>query len=425
MTATSLQEHQETSPGLFEALQKAFLDFQLRAEKLDAAYNTMRRDFKNVNLELDRKNVQLAESLKKQEEVQIHLTSILESMNNGVVGIDIMGIITHFNRTASEITGFPPEEAIGKPYQEVFSHAAAESSNLLDVLHSGKVHTRDEKALWRRDGFPVPVWFQTAILKDPEGRVLGAVEIFSDISRIKALEEQMQHTKTMAALGEMAATVAHEIRNPLGAMGMWATLLERDLGPEDNRKKLVNRILEGLSRLNRIVSNLLVYSRPVKARFRPVPLRLVLNETLDFVEIEAERQGRPIHINRNMSDPEPWTVLADPEKIQQVIMNLCINAIQAMPEGGDLSICVDTLKKQSADYVSFSIVDTGVGIAQENIDKIFDPFFTTKENGTGLGLAIVKKIVESHSGFITVKSVVDKGTTINVFLPSAPNQAVS
>lgn len=422
MTTTRLKE-KEPAPGLFDALQKAFLDFQIRAEKLNSAYTTMRQDFKKVNIELDKKNAQLAESLKKQEEVQIYLNSILESMNNGVIGIDIMGMITHFNRAASEITGFSLEEVVGKSYQDVFSRSGSDSSTLLDVLHSGKVHTRDEKAIWRKDGYPVPVWFQTAILKDPKGRILGAVEIFSDISRIKALEEQMQHTKTMAALGEMASTVAHEIRNPLGAMGMWAALLERDLDPADERKKLMNRILEGLSRLNRIVSNLLVYSRPVKARFRPMPLRHVLNETLDFVEIEAERQGHPVRVSRSWNDQGPCNVLGDPEKIQQVIMNLCINAIQAMPKGGDLTVCIDKIEKQAADFISFCIIDTGVGIPDENIEKIFDPFFTTKENGTGLGLAIVKKIVESHSGFITVSSVVDKGTTMHVYLPSAPVRA--
>jgi PAS domain S-box-containing protein len=427
MITTGLQEKQEPSLGLFDAIQKAFLDFQLRAEKLDRAYSTMRHDFKKVNLELDKKNAQLAESLKKQEEVQIHLNSILESMNNGVIGIDTLGMITHFNRAASDITGFSPEDAVGKPYHDVFSHPGTgnDSPTLLDVLHSGKEQTRDEKAIWRKDGYPVPVWFQTAILKDPKGRPLGAVEIFSDISRIKALEEQMQHTKTMAALGEMAATVAHEIRNPLGAMGMWAALLERDLDPNDERKKLMNRILEGLSRLNRIVSNLLVYSRPIKARFRPTPLNQLLHETLDFVEIEAERQGHPIRINKNWNSSDPYKVMADPEKMQQVIMNLCINAIQAMPKGGDLSVSVDKITSQSTDFTSFCIIDTGIGIPEENIDKIFDPFFTTKENGTGLGLAIVKKIVESHSGFITVSSVVDKGTTVIVYLPSAPVTAGS
>ena len=417
--ATSTSPSKKISREAYDALQAAFHDFQVRAEKLGDAFGAMQADFKKVNLELDAKNAQLAESLKKREEVQIYLNSILESMNNGVIGIDIMGNITHFNRAAAEITGRAPEKMLNRPYAGLFANGAGGAPTLLDVLHSGKEQTRDEKVLWRHDGHPVPVWFQTAVLKDPRGRTLGAVEIFGDISRIKALEEQMQHTKTMAALGEMAATVAHEIRNPLGAMGMWAGLLERDMGQEDERRKLVNRILEGLSRLNRIVSNLLVYSRPVKAQFRKVALQHLLNETIDFVEIEAERLGRPIVVNKKWNASASCTILADPEKVQQIIMNLCINALQAMPGGGPLSVSMEKAKKQSADFASFCITDTGIGIARKHIDKIFDPFYTTKENGTGLGLAIVKKIVESHFGYVTVKSAVNKGTTVKVYLPLA------
>ena len=403
----------------FESLQKAFFDFQERAEKLSIAYTNMQRDFKNINMELDAKNAELAESLKKQAEIQVYLTSILESMNNGVIGIDTRGNITHFNPAAAEITGFVPREVLKRSYERFFKNSSGHPT-LLDVLENGKEHKGDEKVLWHKDKRPVPVWFQTALLKDPRGRTLGAVEIFSDISRIKSLEEQMQHTKTMAALGEMAATVAHEIRNPLGAMGMWAGLLERDLGPDDERKKLVKRILEGLSRLNRIVSNLLVYSRPVKAQFRPVALKQVLHETIDFVEIEAQRQGHVIAVKKKWRAEHTPMVLADPEKLQQVIMNLCINSIQAMPKGGTLTVVIDPLKDPHAEYASFRITDTGVGIEKEDIEKIFDPFYTTKENGTGLGLAIVKKIVESHSGHIDVSSAVAKGTSVKVFLPVAP-----
>jgi PAS domain S-box len=417
---TEKTRKKELSPEVFETLQRAFSDFQVRAEKLGVAYNNMQRDFKNINIELDAKNEQLAESLKKQEEIQIYLSSILESMNNGVIGVDIMGNVTHFNPAAADITGFSPEEAISRSYAQVFKNNN-DDPTLLRTLHSGKEHKGDEKVLWHKDNHPVPVWFQTALLKDPRNRTLGAVEIFSDISRIKALEEQMQHTKTMAALGEMAATVAHEIRNPLGAMGMWAGLLERDMGPDDERKKLVKRIMEGLSRLNRIVSNLLVYSRPVKAQFRPVMLRHLLHETIDFVEIEAQRQGHAIAVKKRWRSNENASVLADPEKIQQVIMNLCINSIQAMPKGGTLSVYIDKIQDKRAEFASFRITDTGIGIAREHIDKIFDPFYTTKENGTGLGLAIVKKIVESHSGYLDVTSVINKGTTVKVFLPLAHN----
>ena len=413
---TSAMKKRPAAPGEFDALQSAFLEFQTRAEKLAGAFANMQRDFKKVDMELAVKNDQLARSLAKQEEMQIYLASILESMDNGVIGIDVTGIITHFNRAASEITGYKANRVLGKPYETLLTREE-KTPTLLDVLRCGKEHTRDEKTLWRQDGHPVSVWFQTDVLKDTRGVILGAVEIFSDISKIKALEEQMQHTKTMAALGEMAATVAHEIRNPLGAMGMWAGLLERDMEPEDERRKLVNRILEGLSRLNRIVSNLLAYSRPVKAHFRKTPLQHVLRETIDFMEIEAERQGHPITVKKLWNDADECEVMVDPEKMQQVIMNLCINAIQAMPGGGVLTVSIDLKKKKNSPYASFCIADTGVGIPREHIDKIFDPFYTTKENGTGLGLAIVKKIVEFHAGHVTIKSTVNKGTAVTVYLP--------
>jgi PAS domain S-box-containing protein len=406
------------SKDMYDALAGAIKEFQDRADRLGRAYAAMQEDFKKVNIELDRKNEQLAQSLKKQDEMQLHLNSILESMNNGVIGVNMMENITHFNKAAADVTGYTPDEVIDKPYRQLFVKNSEGESSLLHVLKTGRGLARDEKAIWRKDGHPVPVSFQTAMLLDPSGAPLGAVEIFSDISRIKALEEEMQQAKTMAALGEMAATVAHEIRNPLGAMGMWAGLLEREIPQESQCRKLLNRILEGLGRLNRIVSNLLVYSRPVKPHMRKLSLQQILGETVDFVEIEIERQGQKTGVRRQWGE-DPAFVLMDPEKMQQVIMNLCLNAIQATARGGAISVEVDSRGGANPDYVSFSVIDNGCGIAPEHLDKIFDPFFTTKANGTGLGLAIVKKIVESHSGYIDVKSVQDKGTTMKVFLPVA------
>ncbi len=404
-----------TSLDPFESLQNAFREFHLRAEKLSNAYEAMQADFKNVNIELDRKNVQLEESLSRQEEIKTYLNSILESMENGVIGVDISGNITHFNRAAAEITGLSPEKVLQKHYSEFFGSDSKNEPTLLQALHKGKEQKRYEKVIWHQDGHPVPVSYQTALLRDSKGIKIGAVEIFSDISKIKALEKEMQQAKTMAALGEMSATVAHEIRNPLGAMGVWAGLLERDLGTDDPRRKTLGKVLEGLSKLNKIVSNLLVYTRPVKTELRKVQIEKVLSEIIDFIQIEIERLGQSIKVNRRFCN-EPVFVLVDPEKIGQVVMNLCLNAIQAMPDGGELNLTVDTCKKPSG-FMSFSIIDTGIGIENETLSKIFDPFFTTKENGTGLGLAIVKKFVESHSGYIDIKSKVGNGTTVKVFLP--------
>jgi len=415
------EESVRIDDDVVNALQQAFVDFQKRAEQLDTAYKAMQEDFKKVNLELDKTNKELAESLQKQSETQTYLNSILESMNNGVIGVDMDGTITLFNRAAASISGYHASEVLHKKYEEVFTDKSHPQLSVISVLHSGRESFHDEKLLWHKDGHPVPVSFHTAMLTDESGKKLGAVEVFSDISKIKAMEEEMQRTKTMAALGEMSATVAHEIRNPLGAMGMWAGLLDRDIDPEDPRKKTLSKIIEGLSRLNRIVSNLLVYTRPVKADFRKVNLKEIMNETLDFVEIEVERLKQEIEIHKNWDDSLPAYIMADPEKMQQAILNLTLNAVQSMSSGGTLTVSIDITPRMESELISFRIEDTGVGIEQERLDKIFDPFHTSKENGTGLGLAIVKKFIEFHSGYINVKSTVEVGTEVNVFLPGVPS----
>jgi PAS domain S-box-containing protein len=407
------------SPEMFAALEQAFAEFQSRAEKLSGAYAIMQEDVKKVNLELDRKNVELAESLSALERTQTFLNSILESMNNGVIAIDTAGRITQFNQAAADILGYTLEETAGKPYAEVFARERDKNNSLLAVLSSGTGHMRDEKVIWHKEGYPAPVSFQSALLKDQHGDVLGAVEIFSDISRIKALEEEMRRTKTMAALGEMSATVAHEIRNPLGAMGVWAGLLDRDFDRDDPRRGTLKKIIDGLGRLNRIVSNLLVYSRPIKAELRSVCLQDLLNETVNFIEIEIDRLEYGITVKKDWRADQPVCISVDPEKMQQVIMNLCLNAMQAMSAGGTLTVSVRKAPQRMNEYACFTVADTGPGIERERLDKIFDPFHTTKENGTGLGLAIVKKFIEHHSGYITVDSSAGKGTHFSVYVPLA------
>ncbi|GBU22393.1 histidine kinase [Fibrobacteres bacterium R8-0-B4] len=241
------------------------------------------------------------------------------------------------------------------------------------------------------------------------------IELRSSLARREALEREVQQAKTMAALGEMSATVAHEIKNPIGAMGVWAGLLERDMDPQDPKRKTLGKITDGLAKLNKIVTNLLVYTRPMTAEFRIVRLDALLEEIVDFTEVEIGRLGRKIAVEKKFDCPDGLCVKADPEKINQAVINLCLNAVQAMEDGGKLSVLLST----SGEYAQFSIVDTGSGISAENITKIFDPFFTTKEDGTGLGLAIVKKIIESHIGTIEVTSERGVGTCVKCCLPIA------
>jgi len=243
------------------------------------------------------------------------------------------------------------------------------------------------------------------------------IELRNSLAKREALEREVQQAKTMAALGEMSATVAHEIRNPLGAMGMWAGLLERDMDPQDPKRKTLGKITDGLAKLNKIVTNLLVYTRPMTAEFRTVRLDMLLEEIVDFTEVEIGRLGRKIEVEKQFDCKDGPSVKADPEKINQAVINLCLNAIQAMEDGGKLSVRLSTTTNN--EYAEFSITDTGSGISPEHIKKIFDPFFTTKEDGTGLGLAIVKKIIESHMGTIEITSERGVGTCVKCYLPVA------
>ena len=399
-----------------ETLQRAFLEFSERAEKLSQAYGAMQEDFGRLNLELDRKNVELAESLMRQEETGLYLGSVLQSMTNGVIGIDNAGIITIFNSAAEQILLRRSSDVVGRLYTAVFETSPGDQSgSARSILEDGHDGAAGEKVFWTSAGTPVQATYQCSLLRDHDGRILGSVEIFNDISRIRALEAEIQSNKTMAALGEMAATVAHEIRNPLGAMGVWAGLLDRDIDKGDPRKETLARIVDALSRLNRIVSSLLVYSRPVRAEFRPVVLQEVLAEGAGYVEVEAMRSGQQVVIETAWNETEPVLAHADPEKLSQIILNLSLNALQAMPEGGTLTISC----QREGEYASFCVTDTGIGMDEEQQSRMFAPFFTTKENGTGLGLAIVRKYVEHHSGYINVKSVKGAGTSVQVFLPVA------
>lgn len=398
-------------------LQNAFESFRERADLLERAYNHMAEKFSELNIELDEKNRRLEESLSEQDRLRVQLESILETMHNGVISVDTMGRVTQFNRAAEEISGYTRSSVIGEQVDTCFGDKGFSEGTIYEVLRSGKGHERDEKVLWSSCGDPVPVVYQSSLLKDHSGELLGAVEIFSDISRVKELEKENQQNKTLAALGEMAATLAHEIKNPLGAMGTWARLLDRTFPPEDSRKNTLGKIVDALSRLNKIVSSMLIFGRQGNAvSFRTINIKELLHEFIDSMEVEVVFvSGKSIEVIKEWNDI-PLYVAIEPEKIRQVLLNLVINAVQAMGEEGVLTVtCIDPEK--NGEYVQINVADTGSGIPETELETIFTPFHTTKENGTGLGLAIVKKMMEFHKGVISVKSTQNSGTTFELFLP--------
>jgi signal transduction histidine kinase len=230
--------------------------------------------------------------------------------------------------------------------------------------------------------------------------------------QLKKMQEEVNQSRVLSALGEMAATVAHEIRNPLGGIGGYASLLARGIPPEDPRRKYVDKIIGGISSLNKIVGNLLAYTRKTNLQKQSTDLMAWAETILAHAEVEIEKEKKKVSIERNFP-AEPLNAEIDGERLQQVMLNLLINGIQAIEAEGKISVGI----RSNENFAEITVADTGKGIEQENLKNIFTPFFTTKEQGTGLGLAIVKKIVDLHEGEISVESAAGKGTVFCIKIP--------
>ena len=233
--------------------------------------------------------------------------------------------------------------------------------------------------------------------------------------RIIAIEEQLRRAEKLSTLGEMAAVLAHEIRNPLGSIRGTAEILKDDYGPGDPKHEFIEIQIRETERLNRVVEDFLHMARPQPADMRPCPVQDELETIVNLVSNDAgERQIRLV-----LEPPSlPVLIRADGEKLRQAFLNIIINALQATPQGGSVTISTTVLRTDAATGVcEIRFRDTGVGIDGEALERIFEPFFTTKPDGTGLGLAITRKIIESHGGTLMVESEPGYGTTVTVRLP--------
>ena len=400
---------------LEEAFADSYVLFNETTRKYMEAYKQLEEQFERLNVKLEEANKQLRQSLEEKDRVSNYLNNILESMSGGVLGLGMDGRITLFNQAAEEITGRSQDEVVGRLYEEVMGIDGDDEKSALRTLATGESFNNLERELRRGDGRALHIGFSTSQARDKDGRVFGTIEAFNDLTEVKRLEAQVQRMHTLAALGEMAATVAHEIRNPLGGIASFANLLERDLDVGDPSRRLVRKITEGVARLNRIVSSLLSYTRPLNLNTHEVDLSSVVEEATAFFELDLDRLG-DVSIERHFPG-QPLSCEVDTEQFQQVILNLLLNAIQAMRGGGAIHMEVFADEDAEIPYAVLCVRDTGIGIDEEVREKLFTPFFTTKEDGTGLGLVTSKKIVEAHGGNIRVESTPGEGTSFFVALP--------
>lgn len=368
------------------ALTQALQLFTRTTGKMEEAYRLLEARVQELDRELEDKNRELALTTE-------YLSNLLESMGEGVVAVDNLGLITRFNPAAGQILGYAPDEIVGRPFLAVFGRAF------------GAPVQAGSSALRAKSGRSVP-------LSERDSEItggLGRVKTFQDLSEVTALREQARQRDRLAAIGEMAATVAHEIRNPLGGIRGFAALLARDIPNDDPRRRLVEKILAGTQSLERVVSELLEYTRPVELRLRPTPCRALIDAAIAYLEVDPG-----LHQIHN-AVPEGLNILADADRARQVVLNVVLNALQSMPEGGAIHIAGEPHDT----HVVLAIRDEGCGMAPEQLAQIFSPFYTTKERGTGLGLAITRKIVEGHGGEIEAQSAPGTGTTLLLRLPRA------
>ena len=331
------------------------------------------------------------------KDLELFNTKVIESLPSGLFTTDTNGHVLIFNHAAEVITGIKRETVTGNTI-----------NTALPFLSLPLEEGRYEKILPATTDGEKIIGVTISLLKDIKGNETGFIGTFQDLTQIKKLEAEMQYREKWAAIGELSANIAHEIRNPLASLKGSIELLKEDKLPGKHKERLMDIALSEMDRLNKTISDFLTYSRPKPLEIQLTDLHAILDSTLDLLKNTEHTEG--ISIRRDYEGE--LFIHADPEKLSQVFWNLGINAFEAMGSEGELTVSTRINHKQA--IISFS--DTGPGISKSDIDKIFYPFFTTKEKGTGLGLSTAYRIIEEHDGRLIVKSRSGIKTTFEIIL---------
>jgi PAS domain S-box-containing protein len=342
--------------------------------------------------------------------------NIIKCSTNGVVVTDLTGRVLNVNPRAEEILGVPKEKAVTLRIQDIFHFDDTRTERIYRFLKRNEpIHlfdfpyrTADDRTrTLNLSGFAV---------RDENGQTLGAVTIIADLTEKKRMDDYLVRVEKFAALGRIAAGIAHEIRNPLASIYTTVQNLERNPGRAEDRKAELRNIRREIDRVERLIREILNLVRPVPLRIETFNLHDLLATTLAL--LRKEMASKRI-VGKTLFGAEHPVVRADPNRLRQVFLNLIINAMESMNGDGTVTVRTGSLKRRSRsrDWIFVDIADTGAGIPAEHLGRIFDPFFTTKNAGTGLGLTVTHKIVEDHRGRIEVESREGTGTTFRVLLP--------
>lgn len=376
-------------------LSEAFNNFAMASKNLETYYNLLQERVRYLTTELEQKNRELNIALEEAEKNRDYLDAILYNLEEAIIVLDHDERVNMVNKAATKLLQSEAETLIGRPFSGLDFTIEEEGSDSILYAKGKRYH----------------VILSHSKIVDRSGLSRGSVILIKDITRLRDLEIQQERNQRLIAMGEMAAKIVHEIRNPLCSIELFATMLEREI-TDPSLKGLARGISTGISNLNNILTNMLFFARPHRPTMKDFNLREIIEGSIQM--LSAMIETRNINIEKDLTDT---LIPCDPELIKQVIMNLLVNALQAMPEGGSIKIRMTDGRYRDNGMTIVDITDSGRGIEKEFIERIFDPFFSTKERGTGLGLTIASTIMQSHGGFIKVFSEVGKGSTFSLYFP--------
>jgi len=335
--------------------------------------------------------------------------NLVDNMPIGLVAVDDQQKVASFNHVAHSILGFATEKAVGQPAESLLPPELWLQINRL-AFDEGIIEKEIECSL--NDGHRIPLAISATVLHDEDGTFLGHVLLLKDLREVYALRKEIQRNQRLASVGRLAAGVAHEIRNPLSSIKGFATYFKERYHNKSDDLQIANIMIQEVDRLNQVIGQLLDFARPVKISKKNVSLVSLIQDSVKLVERQAAEKS--IEIRTDISE-EIRTALLDPDRVNQVLLNLYLNSLDAMENSGRLS--VDVRADEQNSELAIKVSDSGYGINRDDLAHIFDPYFTTKSTGTGLGLAIAHNIVEAHGGRMAVESNPGQGTAFTVYLP--------
>jgi signal transduction histidine kinase len=357
------------------------------------------------------------------QDAKIYNDMLVDNLASGVIAADSAGMVTVFNREAQRITQRDTASILGQPSTVLPDMLAALLSSTLTQAQG----QRDQDMVLARpsNGEGTPIRVSSSVFFSHTGEILGAFLVINDLTTIKQLELQVRRTDRLASLGTLAAGMAHEIKNPLVSIKTFTQLLPERYEDDDFRQTFFSLVGGEVKRIDRIVNQLLRFSRPAKPNLTATRLHEVIDSALKLMTQQLRQKNISLTLSLDASSD---SIRADGDQLSQALINLFLNAIEAMTDGGRLTVRTKgvnpngfsnafTSERLVPPQIEVTIQDTGEGIPAEAITHIFDPFFTTKDQGTGLGLSVAHGIVHEHNGIIDAKSEPGQGTTFTILLP--------